>query len=437
MTSPSSLISIQKPKTKTKNVLPKASLIQVYIDNQSKVSFNNSNNKQSIINSLNVGNSSPINSNKNKVLPKFNNNDIVKHLNLITSVPVSDSSTSTAVNVPTQTLAQIKKSFKEKRFKEFTRICLNQENQSHHEFNNSSKKQNEQNDLNTDGSIIENKSDFNNRKNIVSHLAKEFLLDCKQRLDLNSYKILLNHLNEYNNKKGQCNTNEILDNIFELIKKDKNLCTKFSGFLTCENSMKYDLFMQTQQYEKSLEFLNKLELFIPNKLAFKKLLQTFIASSNNVALEKETISSKIEEIKAKIKQIFKNNAFINMELDYLFDQRHANLEPTYEKISLLEETNKEPNTISNDINIKIENEFIDLTNFTHSIDYGTKKCSCKCHQEVITNSNDQNDPAIQTNDEYQPSNTNHCLLCSLKLVKGKLCIKCEGKKAIPLIYKTF
>jgi hypothetical protein len=430
MTSPSSLISIQKQKNKNKTVLPKTSLIQVYLDNQSKVSSNNNNNnnKQSILNSLNVGNSSPININKSKVLPKFNNNDIVKHLNLITSVPVIDSIATSATTASSLTLSQIKKSFKEKRFKEFTRICLNQQNQSHHEFNNGSSKQNEQNDFNTDGSISEYKNDNNNnRKNLFSHLAKDFLLDCKQRLDFNSYKILLNHLNDYN-KEDQ--NDEILDHIFELIKKDKNLCTKFSAFLTSENSIKYDLFIQTQQYEKTYEFLNKLELFIPNKLAFKKLLQTFIASSN---IENETISSKIDEIKAKIKQTLKNNAFINMELDYLFDQRHANLEPTFEKISLLDENS------NNTSRVNLENEFIDLTNFTHSLDYGTKKCSCKCHNDLIASSNDQNEQQANqlTNDEYLPSNLNHCLLCSLKLVKGKLCIKCEGKKGVPLIYKIY
>lgn len=45
---------------------------------------------------------------------------------------------------------------------------------------------------------------------------------------------------------------------------------------------------------------------------------------------------KIDEIKSKIKAVTKNNALIDFELEYLFDQRWANLEPTYEKISLLE-----------------------------------------------------------------------------------------------------
>ena len=50
----------------------------------------------------------------------------------------------------------------------------------------------------------------------------------------------------------------------------------------------------------------------------------------------DTVSNKIKEIKSKIKSITKNNDYLNFELDYLFDQRWANLEPTYEKISLVD-----------------------------------------------------------------------------------------------------
>jgi len=45
----------------------------------------------------------------------------------------------------------------------------------------------------------------------------------------------------------------------------------------------------------------------------------------------------------------RNNALVDFELDYLFDQRWANLEPVYEKVSLVDEV------------ACMEEEFVDLT----------------------------------------------------------------------------
>jgi hypothetical protein len=280
-----------------------------------------------------------------------------------------------------------------------------------------------------------------------------FSLDCRQRLEANSFRLLLNKLNEHmQNPDLSENQKSILDYIYELIKADKNLCNKFSAFLTSEYSLIYDLQMQTIQYEKCFEFFNKLELFITNKCTFKKLINLIISSSN-FSHESDTCMNKIDEIKARIKAITKNNPLINYELEYMFDQRYVNLEPSYEKISLLnKEVQLDPLTTtlftSEDLNNEIlkdkkpkessteyDAEFIDLTN-EYPLDYGSKKCSCRCHFSTLS---------VQKSEQYTNEELllqqqfGHCLLCSLKLVKGKqgigLYIKCEGKKAMPLNYK--
>ena len=106
---------------------------------------------------------------------------------------------------------------------------------------------------------------------------------------------------------------------------------------------------------------------MPNKCAFKKLIQ-FISASCNSTYEMDTVSHKIEEIKSKIKSITKNNDYLNFELDYLFDQRWANLEPTYEKISLVHCTPKPDSSCAADVPQSIvrddkftHEEYIDLT----------------------------------------------------------------------------
>ena len=280
-------------------------------------------------------------------------------------------------------------------------------------------------------------------------------------MEANNFRLLLNKLNEYTRQDLKDNQKSILNYIYDLIKTDRNLCNKFSAFLTCESSLSYDLLMQTIQYEKCFQFFNKLELFIPNKCTFKKLIH-LIMSSSNFSTESDTCLNRIDEIKTKIKSITKNNPLINSELDFMFDQRYANLEPTYEKISLVSKettnadelttglfTNDELNAdilkekkndslllkASRESDTEFDEEYIDLTN-EYPTDYGTKKCSCKCHvpnetpllghHKVDPNSNEE----ILVQQQF-----GHCLMCSLKLIKGKLFIKCEGKKGMPLNYK--
>jgi hypothetical protein len=157
--------------------------------------------------------------------------------------------------------------------------------------------------------------------------------------------------------------------------------------------------------------------------------------------------AKIEELKAKINMITKNNPLINYELDYLFDQRNANLQPVYEEISLVDsfsDFSKQANDSLNeqfdfDPSVYLNEEVIDLSE-QYPVDYGSKKCSCHCHNpnNISLNSEQQQQQQQQSSQTEEFSTQaifNHCLICCLKLIKGKLYVKCEGKKAIPLAFK--
>lgn len=185
------------------------------------------------------------------------------------------------------------------------------------------------------------------------------MIDCKQRLDLNTFKILLELLAKYK-KDNNLETSssclfssnlDQLDEIYQIIKNDFNLCNKFSAFLTSEYAVHFNLFMQSTQYEKTYNLLQKLDLFIPNKCAFKKMIQS-IQSTSEQTLESNQFKQIIDDIKSKINASTKNNQLIYDELEYLFDQRNANLEPVYEKISLVD---------MEKVDMFLNEEFIDLT----------------------------------------------------------------------------
>jgi hypothetical protein len=363
------LTSIQKSKNK-RTVLPKTSLIQVFLDTDST---NNSDRSRS------------------KILPKFTNQQLISQFNLASANnstnnnPVTPNETRSLSNCsetkitpaklveklqtsPNSQLIANKKltvnTIKEKKFKELTRLCIN----DHSEFEDNNQIDNSNVNINNclnNSSTIQLK---NNKQNLIIYLARDFFLDCKQRLDLNSFKSLLTILDEFkseNNASEQPdNQKQLLSSIYELIKNDKNLCNKFSAFLTCENALGYSLLEQSIQYEKCYEFFHKLDLLIPNKCSFKKLLQsTIIANSDLLLTETDTFSAKIEDIKSRIRTITKNNPLINLELDYLFDQRFVNLEPVYEKVSLVNsESDLEKYCCTDDDTFSCMNaEHIDLT----------------------------------------------------------------------------
>lgn len=357
-----SLATIQKPKNK-RTVLPKSPLIQLYLDGPTSSSSSSSSSNKPRLNIL------VNNKNKNKsVLPKFAPQDIINQLNSNAfqssnqpqaNPDFSENQQLSHQNEKPSSPLLNKKCLKEKKFKVITRLCLNHPNQAHcyEQF------------MLTDQIDQEDQlNQFKNRQSLLSFIAKDFFLDCKQRLDANSFKSLLLNLNDYKTKSNLAeNENQKiqLNNIYNLIKKDKNLCNKFSAFLTIENALDYNLVMETCQYEKCFEFFHKLELLVPNKCTFKKLIQSVISIAG-FSTEFDTISNKIEDIKSRIKSATKNNALINLELDYLFDQRNANLEPTYEKISLVDtclNDNETENSASNTFNEhkSLHEEYIDLT----------------------------------------------------------------------------
>ena len=159
-----------------------------------------------------------------------------------------------------------KKISKESKFKEITRYCLYQTNQT---VDNGGYKVDTAPDNLTKHNLAINQN--KSRKNCIRFVARDFLTDCRQRLDLNSFKQLLNFLKDLSDPASQqldpvclhigLNDNlNVLDHIYEAIKHDFILCNKFSAFLTSEMALHYNLFTQSSQYEKCIEFLQKLEV---------------------------------------------------------------------------------------------------------------------------------------------------------------------------------
>jgi hypothetical protein len=270
----------------------------------------------------------------------------------------------------------------------------------------------------------------------LKHLAKEFLQNCKQSLDETEFEYLISKLVNIEETKlsDKVFVKNLTDDLFKIIKRNNQLKLNFCAFLSSENALVYNLFMQSLQYEKTNEFIEIIETFISNKCSMKRFLQSIISTcSSNLPITNDNNFLKqcqhyqqqqiINEIKTKVKSSTKNNPLVSHNLDYLFDQQFTNIKPQYESVHLIKEI---PNIDSLNDDLLLY-EHVDLSKDSSIANNGTKNCNCECHQ-INTNSNGENDNLLQTI-------FNHCILCSIKLIKGKLCIKCEGKKAIPLNYK--
>jgi hypothetical protein len=184
----------------------------------------------------------------------------------------------------------------------------------------------------------------------------------------------------YSSEPAAENQRILLNTVHELIRGDTNLCNKFSAFLTCERALAYNLLTQAMQYEKCYEFFHKLDLLMPNRCSFKKLLQsTVVVAAGDLTTETDTLASKIEEIKTRIRTLTKNNPLINLELEYLFDQRFVNLEPVYERVSLAsceletEKLDRPGETDENDVKAFFNCEHIDLTQVSSVVASGVSK----------------------------------------------------------------
>jgi hypothetical protein len=128
----------------------------------------------------------------------------------------------------------------------------------------------------------------------------------------------------------------ILDAVYEIIRNHRFLCNKFAAFLTAEHAMHYDLFSQTLHYERCYEFFDKLDQTVTNKSALKKLLQLMANAPSTIAEEPgvEKMGVKLDEMRAKLKTVTRNNHALMSEFERLFNQRMVLDEPVYETISL-------------------------------------------------------------------------------------------------------
>ena len=382
---------------KSKKIFNKEKKVKLFLEN-------NQNNRISIAKTSKIPD---LNNSNNKTAKSIANNQD----NNLPTIEIND------LNSPSSNLIK-KNNKKEVTLKEIRQYCLLNTN-----FNNNT---------------VKNKKAYE----YIKYLANEFLHKCKQLLDEKQFEALITQLGNIDESKldDKLTVNSIITELYKSVQKNNELKLIFCAFLSNGNAMNHDLFLQSLQYEKTNEFIEMLEKFISNKCSMKRLLQSIISTcSSNLPITNDNVAMKecqhyqqqkiINDIKAKVKSSTKNNPLVSHELDYLFDQQFTNIKPKYEKVSLI----KENQIVNNEANtkIKIEDElfyeYVDLSKDVSINDNGTRKCTCECHQ-TINNSNGDNDNLLQTI-------FNHCILCSLKLIKGKLCIKCEGKKAIPLNYK--
>lgn len=94
-----------------------------------------------------------------------------------------------------------------------------------------------------------------------------------------------------------------------------------------------------------------------NKCALKKLLQMIANASSAIAEEGAVkMSGKLDEIRAKLKTVTRNNQTLMHDFERLFDQRLAIDEPVYEIVSLVDIDAPTPVTVNGRVA-----ELVDLT----------------------------------------------------------------------------
>lgn len=136
----------------------------------------------------------------------------------------------------------------------------------------------------------------------------------------------------------------MLDQVYDIIRSHPSLCHKFAAFITPEHAIRYNLFVESLHYERSHEFIVKLDQTVTNKCALKKLLQMIANASSAIAEEGAVkMTSKLDEIRVRLKTVTRNNQTLMHSFERLFDQRVAVDEPVYEIVSLVNaETPKPP-----------------------------------------------------------------------------------------------
>ncbi len=139
---------------------------------------------------------------------------------------------------------------KEEKLKEIKKLCI---------LNNTN--------LNEDTEL--NRQKYNER---IQFLAKEFLNECKKKLDEKTFENLILKLVLYkSNSNGSTTTssnddreslNQLIDFIYNQISSNNDLKNRLSAFMSCENVLNYDLFLNALQYEKTNDFFQILEVCI-------------------------------------------------------------------------------------------------------------------------------------------------------------------------------
>jgi hypothetical protein len=171
--------------------------------------------------------------------------------------PVGSNDAETEARGSPSTKCKRPKFSKESKFKEITRLCLYQ--------TQSSNKLLDCQAADTESpvpALLQPRT----KQTLIQHIAREFLTDGRQRLDLDTFTkllVLLNSIVEGDATDAEIGFDKnlaILGEIYNLIKNDFNLCNKFSSFLTSETALHFGLFTQYCQYEKCYEFLQKLEV---------------------------------------------------------------------------------------------------------------------------------------------------------------------------------
>ena len=149
----SSLISIQKPRSK-RAIIPKASLIQVFID------------------------SSPLSEpTKSRILPKINDQNLIKQFNLIPQQSSDDNMKSIRNSLSNQVKSPsnpLKKTIKDNKFKQITRLCLYQSEQAqNHEKNYLNCLNDDKNNLNDTLEDLNQLSvnQYRNKQNLLKHVS--------------------------------------------------------------------------------------------------------------------------------------------------------------------------------------------------------------------------------------------------------------------------
>ena len=169
MSTSSPLISIQKSRSK-RTVLPKASLIKIFLD------------------------SSPLKElNKSRLLPKLNDQDVITQFNLLqnTRLPenaiknVQNSSNTTSLKTTTSlpsssfttitspSSIHLKKTFKDNKFKQITRLCLYHENEhAHQTYYHNDQTNDDKRDLNDTLEDLNQSSlnQYRNKQNLLKHV---------------------------------------------------------------------------------------------------------------------------------------------------------------------------------------------------------------------------------------------------------------------------